>query len=163
MAGPAGVWNHTLSHKILKRGYHHEKTVLCFACRRALPGPCRLRGPAASADYTVAIVQQMDHSSLDEIREAVKAGLDALAEEKGITIAYEEFNGQNDTTTLNQIGTQVVSEGYDAIIPIATLAAQCMVNAADGTGIPVIYRRHFRPGRSRGGGLFQRDGHFRMP
>ena len=49
---------------------------------------------AASADYTVAIVQQMDHSSLDEIREAVKAGLDALAEEKGITIAYEEFNGQ---------------------------------------------------------------------
>ena len=40
---------------------------------------------------------------------------------------------------LNQIGTQVVSEGYDAIIPIATLAAQCMVNAAQDSGIPVIY------------------------
>ena len=96
-------------------------------------------GTGTGADYTVAIVQQMDHSSLDEIREAVKAELEALAAEKGITIAYKEFNGQNDATTLNQIGTQVVSEGYDAIIPIATLAAQCMVNAADGTGIPVVY------------------------
>ena len=37
------------------------------------------------------------------------------------------------------IRDRVVSEGYDAIIPIATLAAQCMVNAADGTGIPVVY------------------------
>ena len=116
------------------------KKLFCVLLAAALClGLAACGGPAASADYTVAIVQQMDHSSLDEIREAVKAGLDALAEEKGITIAYEEFNGQNDTTTLNQIGTQVVSEGYDAIIPIATLAAQCMVNAADGTGIPVIY------------------------
>ena len=77
-------------------------------------------GTGTGADYTVAIVQQMDHSSLDEIRESVKAELEALAAEKGITIAYKEFNGQNDATTLNQIGTQVVSEGYDAIIPIAT-------------------------------------------
>ena len=76
--------------------------------------------------YKIAVVQQLDHASLDEIRTAVEAELDAKAAEKGITIEYKDFNGQNDATTLNQIGTQVVSDGYDAIIPIATLAAQCM-------------------------------------
>ena len=81
----------------------------------------------------VAIVQQLDHSSLDEIRIAIEAVLTEFG------IEYKVFNGQNDTSMLNQIGAQVVSDGYDAIIPIATLAAQCMVTAADGKDIPIIY------------------------
>ena len=85
---------------------------------------------AAADSYKVAIVQQLDHASLDEIRVAIEKELDAKAAEKGITIEYKDFNGQNDATTLNQIGTQVVADGYDAIIPIATLAAQCMTTAA---------------------------------
>ena len=89
--------------------------------------------------YKIAVVQQLDHASLDEIRTAIEAELDAKAAEKGITIEYKDFNGQNDATTLNQIGTQVVSDGYDAIIPIATLAAQCMATAAESTKTPVIY------------------------
>ena len=89
--------------------------------------------------YKVAIVQQLDHASLDEIRTAIEAELDAKAAEKGITIEYKDFNGQNDATTLNQIGTQVVSDGYDAVIPIATLAAQCMATACESTKTPVIY------------------------
>ena len=88
--------------------------------------------------YRVAIVQQVDHSSLDEIRKAIEAELDARAAADGITIEYTEFNGQGDSTVLNQIGSQVVSDGYDAVIPIASLAAQCMVNAVDGS-IPVVY------------------------
>ena len=97
-------------------------------------------GSAADATtYKVAIVQQLDHASLDEIRTAIEAELDAKAAEKGITIAYKDFNGQNDATTLNQIGTQVVSDGYDAVIPIATLAAQCMATACESTKTPVIY------------------------
>ena len=94
---------------------------------------------AAGKSYRVAIVQQLDHASLDEIRTAAEAELDAKAAEQGITIEYTEFNGQNDATTLNQIGTQVVSDGYDAILPIATLAAQCMANATTDTDIPVVY------------------------
>ncbi len=94
---------------------------------------------ASEADYRIAIVQQLDHSSLDEIRNAIEAELDAKAAELGITIEYKDFNGQNDATTLNQIGTQVVSDGYDAIIPIASLAAQCMTTAAADSQTPVIY------------------------
>ena len=91
-------------------------------------------GPKADDGVTkVAIVQQLDHSSLDEIRTAIEAVLTEFG------IEYKSFNGQNDSSTLNQIGAQVVSDGYDAIIPIATLAAQCMVTAADGKDIPIIY------------------------
>ena len=103
---------------------------------------CLFTACGSSADdgvYKIAIVQQLDHASLDEIRTAVEAELDALAAEKGITIEYKDFNGQNDPTVLGQIGAQVVGDDYDAIIPIATLAAQCMVTAADGTDMPIIY------------------------
>ena len=89
--------------------------------------------------YTVAIVQQLDHSSLDEIRTAIEAQLKALATEMNISINISYDNGQNEASTLNQIGTDVVSDGVDMIIPIATLAAQTMVTAADGTDIPIVY------------------------
>ena len=99
-------------------------------------------GCGAKADdgiINVAIVQQLDHSSLDEIRLAVQAELDKIADEKGVKVEYKHFNGQNDTSILSQIGTQVVADGYDVIIPIATLAAQYSVTAAEGTNIPIIY------------------------
>ena len=87
----------------------------------------------------VAIVQQLDHASLDEIRVAIQAELDKIAAEKNLTIEYKHFNGQNDTSILAQIGTQVVADGYDIIIPIATVAAQYAVTAAEGTDIPIVY------------------------
>lgn len=93
----------------------------------------------AAQEFNVAIVQQLDHTSLDEIRTAIVAQLQAQAEEKGVKVNIQEFNGQNDATVLNQIGAQVVGDGVDLIIPIATLAAQCMVTAADGTDIPIVY------------------------
>ena len=90
-------------------------------------------------NYKIAIVQQLDHSSLDEIRIAVEAQLKALGQEAGVGIVTQTFNGQNDASMLNQIGAQVVADGFDLIIPIATTAAQCMVTAADGTDIPIVY------------------------
>ena len=108
--------------------------------------------PAAGTEaktYKVAIVQQLDHTSLDEIRVAIEAELEAKAAEKGIAIAYKDFNGQNDATVLNQIGAQVVSDGYDAIIPIATLAATTMATATEDNQIPVIYAAISDPGEAQ--------------
>lgn len=107
--------------------------------------------PAAegSKEYNVAIVQQLDHASLDEIRVAIEAELEAKAAEKGIAITYKDFNGQNDATVLNQIGAQVVSDGYDAIIPIATLAATTMATATEDNQIPVIYAAISDPGEAQ--------------
>ena len=87
----------------------------------------------------IAIIQQLDHSSLDEIRIAAQAEIDRIAAEKGVKVEYKHFNGQNDTSILSQIGTQVVADGYDLILPIATLAAQYAVTAAEGKDIPIVY------------------------
>ena len=94
---------------------------------------------ADAPHYKIAIVQQLDHSSLDEIRTAVEAQLEARAAADGFTVEYTEYNGQNDASTLNQIGTQVVDGGFNAVVPIATLAAQTMVTATEGLNMPVVY------------------------
>ena len=96
----------------------------------------------ASADkkiYNVAIVKQLDHASLDEIANAVEAELDKIAEDNNVAIYYELYSGQNDQTTLKQIGDQAVADGVDAIIPIATLAAQVATVSAQQTQTPVVY------------------------
>ena len=94
---------------------------------------------AAAASYSVAIVQQLDHSSLDEIRAAVAAELQSKADAAGIELTISEYNGQNDPTILGQIAAQVMADEVDMIIPIATLAAQTMVTAAEGTDTPIVY------------------------
>ena len=114
-------------------------TTASSSAAEATASAAETTADTAAKSYKVAIVQQLDHASLDEIRVAIEAELDAKAAEKGIAIEYKDFNGQNDATTLNQIGTQVVSDGYDAVIPIATLAAQCMTTACESTKTPVIY------------------------
>ena len=89
--------------------------------------------------FSVAIVQQLSHSSLDEIHEAITAELKARAEAAGVELTISDYNGQNDTTMLGQIGAQALDDKVDMIIPIATLAAQTMVTAAEGTGTPIVY------------------------
>ena len=100
---------------------------------------CAISVFAEKPSFKVAIVQQLDHPSLDEIRTAAESKLLALADEKDATVEVKVFNGQNDSSVLNQIGAKVVSDGYDAVIPIATLAATCMVTATEETNIPVVY------------------------
>lgn len=89
--------------------------------------------------YSVAIVQQLSHSSLDEIHEAISAELKARAEAAGVELTISDYNGQNDTTMLGQIGAQALDDKVDMIIPIATLAAQTMVTAAEDIGTPIVY------------------------
>ena len=103
----------------------------------ALFAGCGAQKP--KVDYRIAVVQQLDHISLDEIRNAIVAQLNSRAQADGFTIEVEVFNGQDDASVLNQIGAQAVADGFDMIIPIATVAAQCMVTAAEGTKIPVVY------------------------
>ncbi|MCD8224276.1 MAG: ABC transporter substrate-binding protein [Clostridiales bacterium] len=90
-------------------------------------------------EYNIAIVKQLDHASLDEIANAIEAQLDAIAAENGITINHTTYSGQNDQTTLKQIGDQAIADGVDAVIPIATLAAQVMTVCAEETQTPVVY------------------------
>lgn len=96
-------------------------------------------GEASGETYKIAIVKQMDHASLDEIANAIAAEFDAIAEENGVTIDYEIYSGQGEQTTLKQIGDQAIADDVDAIVPIATLAAQVMTVCAEDTQTPVVY------------------------
>ena len=115
--------------------------ILSLLMIASLFAGCASDGVSAnnSTELKVAIIQQLDHSSLDEIRTAIEAQLTALAEEQGLTIQFSYDNGQNDTSMVSQIATQVVADQPDIIIPIATLAAQYAVTAAEGTDIPIVY------------------------
>ena len=54
---------------------------------------------------------------------------------------YKDYtaNGQGDRTTLNQIAAQMVADGVDVVVPIATPAAQAMQSVVVEEGIPVIF------------------------
>lgn len=119
-------------------------TVSLAACgsssAAASSAPASSAVSASSTVYKVAIVKQLDHASLDEIANAITAEFDRLAAENGVTIDYGEvYSGQNDATTLQQIGSQAISDKVDVIIPIATLAAQTMTVAAQDTKTPVVF------------------------
>lgn len=84
----------------------------------------------------IGIVQLADNGAFDDMREGCIAQLRALGyDEDSMTFDYE--NAQGDMTTLNTIAQSMVDEGKDAVIAIATPAAQAMVNLE--SDIPVFY------------------------
>ena len=91
------------------------------------------------ATYKVAIIKQTDHPSLDEIARAIEAQLDKIAADNGITIEHYTVSGQDDQSTLRQMGDQAIADQVDAIIPIATTAAQIAALCAENTKTPVVY------------------------
>lgn len=91
--------------------------------------------------YKVGIVKYVDDASLDQIEAAIQAELDAKGQELGVTFDYADYtkNGQADSTTLNQIASDLVADNVDVIIPIATPAALIMQTATEENQIPVVF------------------------
>lgn len=91
--------------------------------------------------YKVGIVQYVDDASLNQIEKAIEQELTAKGEELGVTFRYAGYvyNGQADSTTLNQIAEQLIADGVDVIIPIATPAACIMQNATEDNQIPIVF------------------------
>ena len=98
-------------------------------------------GSEAVKEYKVGIVKFMDHASLDQIEKNIQKELDAKSAELGVNFNYKDYtaNGQGDRTTLNQIAAQMVADGVDVVVPIATPAAQAMQSVVVEEGIPVIF------------------------
>ena len=105
-------------------------------------------GSTASADnsaggsvYKVGIVQFVDDASLNQIELAIEKELDVKGAELNVTFNYKDYtyNGQADSTVLNQIATELVASEVDVIVPIATPAAMIMQNATEDNQIPVVF------------------------
>ena len=100
-----------------------------------------LAGTAMAAEYKVCIIQFVDDASLNQIEASIEAELDAKSEEGEDKYIYEGYvyNGQADSTTLSQIATQLISDGVDVIVPIATPTAQIVQAATEDNQIPVVF------------------------
>ena len=96
---------------------------------------------AAGQTFKVGIVNYVDHASLNQIVASVESRLDEVAKEKGVTFDYADYyaNAQADQTNLNQIGADLVADGVDVIVAVATPTAATMLAAVEDTDIPVVY------------------------
>ena len=104
--------------------------------RRRLPAP-----PPTGETFKVGIVNYVDHASLNQIVASVESRLDAIGKEKGVTFDYADYyaNAQADQCNLNQIGADLVADGVDVIVAVATPTAATMLAAVEDTDIPVVY------------------------
>lgn len=100
-----------------------------------------ISGTAMAAEYKVGIIQFVDDASLNQIEQNIEKELTAKSEEGGDTYVFDGYvyNGQADSTTLNQITTQLLDDGVDVIVPIATPAAQIVQAATEDNQIPVVF------------------------
>lgn len=83
---------------------------------------------------TVAVVQPMSHTSLDQIRDTITG---ELAKDKNIKVVTDNANG--DTTALSSIIENYKQEGVDIVVPIATSTAQSAKTVYDGEDIPIVF------------------------
>ena len=88
---------------------------------------------ASGETYTVGICQLVQHDALDA---ATKGFMDALKEELGDAVTFDEQNAQGDSNTCSTIVNNFVSAGVDLILANATPALQA---AQAGTNeIPIL-------------------------
>lgn len=89
-----------------------------------------------SGKTKIAILQPMDHTSLNQIRDTIISSLNDL----GYTEENTEFilkNASNDSSLLPSIVDSLISDDVDVIIPIGTGAAQ--VAASKTETIPIVF------------------------
>lgn len=86
--------------------------------------------------YKIAIVQPMEHPSLNTIKDSIIKGLEdnGLDSEK-VEIIYKNASG--DSSLLPSIMQSLVSDKVDMIVPIATSTAQAA--AVSTTTIPIVF------------------------
>ena len=126
-----------------KTGGNHMKKIfklfLCIILAISLFGCNNQTNNNDESIYNVAIIKQLDHPSLEEIANAIASQLEKLSKENNIKIKYIIDSGNNDPTTLQQYASSYLSNKIDVIVPIATLAAQTMVSACQGSDTKIIY------------------------
>ena len=107
----------------------------------SLAAAAMISGTAMAAEYKVGIIQFVDDASLNQIEQNIEKELTVKSEEGEDTYVFDGYvyNGQADSTTLNQITTQLIDDGVDVIVPIATPAAQIVQAATEDNQIPVVF------------------------
>ncbi|WP_434309993.1 ABC transporter substrate-binding protein [Hominifimenecus sp. rT4P-3] len=93
---------------------------------------------AASAGgevYKIGIIQHMDHPSLNQIYETIVEELKPLEEAGKIEIVYQNASG--DSTMLPTIVQEMLTDGVNILVPIATPTAQVAASATK--DVPIVF------------------------
>lgn len=85
--------------------------------------------------YTVAVVQPLSHTSLNQIRDTIVSEL----ENSGMNIKVVTADANNDSSAFTTIVSNYKAEGVDLIVPIATPIATTAKTVFEGTNTPIVY------------------------
>ncbi len=91
----------------------------------------------ADKKYNIGIVQMMEHSSLNTIRDSIKSRLDELGFKDGENCKIDCQQANGESTTITQILDQFKADEADIIVAITTPCAQ--LAAPYSTDIPVVF------------------------
>lgn len=91
----------------------------------------------SDADFTIGIIQLMQHVALDQANVGFIDELSVKMKEAGKTVAILNENAAGDQSNNTTIATTFVSKGVDLIYAIATSSAQAAASAT--TEIPVLF------------------------
>lgn len=90
----------------------------------------------AEKQYKMGLLQFVSHPALDEITRGVKEGLKerGLIEGENLTLLFQ--NGQADQSKLTTMSQQLITQGSELLIGIATPAVQALANET--SDIPIV-------------------------
>lgn len=111
-----------------------KKQILAVALSAAMAGSIvGMNVCAEEASYTVGICQLVQHVALDAATQGFK---DALTEEFGDAVTFDEQNAQGDSNTCSTIVNTFVSNSVDLIMANATASLQAAAAATN--EIPIL-------------------------
>lgn len=90
--------------------------------------------PATAQPATVAIVQFVEHPSLNAINKGIQDELKA----QGLNVRYEQENSQGQPVIAQQIAEKFLGLNPDVVVAIATPAAQAAANVLNGK-VPLVF------------------------
>lgn len=90
-------------------------------------------------EYKIGITKIVTHAALDENEQGFIDRMAELGFVEGENVEYLRESAEGDITLANTIAQMFVDEEVDLIHSIATPTSLAALNAAEGTGIPVIF------------------------
>ena len=98
---------------------------------------CGNSGSSDGDTIKIGIVQLVEHTSLDQIRESIIAQLEEEGYVDGDNIEINYQNAQNEQSNLKTICQGFVADKVDIIVAITTPAAQVAMSETD--EIPIVF------------------------
>lgn len=94
---------------------------------------------AEGGDFTVGILQLVQHVALDQSNKGFQDQLSVRMSEAGKTVTILDQNAANDQSNCVTIADSFVAQNVDLIYSIATPAAQAAASSTEESGTPVLF------------------------